>query len=45
MSSIQVLGRKTDAFTCSGVAKWGGGSSPPLAALLWGRRYGLFCRL
>jgi len=28
----------------SGVAK-GGGGGPPLAALLWGRHYGLCCRL
>jgi len=27
----------------SGVAKGGGWSGPPLAALLWGRHYGLWC--
>jgi len=28
-----------------GAAQGGGGDGPPLAALLWGRHYGLCCRL
>jgi len=29
----------------NGVTKGGEGDGPPLAALLWGRRYGICCRL